>query len=413
MSEDVGSSGRIVGRGLVGGVRARAGARASVNFVSWAFVALFARVLVARLTIGRRKIEPAYVASLLVSSLVFYAWHVPVYLGILLFSSGIDYAAGLWLARIPLDHHRASTARPGPVARHQPRPARVLQVRRLLRSGRERSRSARCRGPALAGVRAGPADGHQLLHVPVDVLHHRRVSRAPGAGPRFAAFLLFISFFPQLVAGPIVRAVEFLPQMPRPAATAPAGRSTRALWLIIERLLPEDGVRRQPGRLRGRALGAGPPSRIGQRGFALWLALMFSGQIFADFAGYSNIARGTAYLLGYRLPVNFNAPYIAGVVQELLGALAHHAVAMAARLPVRPARRQPAGRGTDLRQPAAGDGARRTVARRGLHLHRLGRAARRRPWPSNALLGLHQRSRVGAILPRCGRHGSSSCRASC
>ena len=38
---------------------------------------------------------------------------------------------------------------------------------------------------------------------------------------------------------------------------------------------------------------------------------MFSGQIFCDFAGYSNIARGTALLLGYRLPVNFSAPYIA------------------------------------------------------------------------------------------------------
>jgi alginate O-acetyltransferase complex protein AlgI len=45
--------------------------------------------------------------------------------------------------------------------------------------------------------------------------------------------------------------------------------------------------------------------------FALWAALMFSGQIFADFAGYSNIARGTAYLLGYQLPINFNAPYVA------------------------------------------------------------------------------------------------------
>jgi alginate O-acetyltransferase complex protein AlgI len=44
---------------------------------------------------------------------------------------------------------------------------------------------------------------------------------------------------------------------------------------------------------------------------AIWLALMFSGQIFADFAGYSSIARGLAYLLGYRLPINFNAPYVA------------------------------------------------------------------------------------------------------
>jgi D-alanyl-lipoteichoic acid acyltransferase DltB (MBOAT superfamily) len=43
----------------------------------------------------------------------------------------------------------------------------------------------------------------------------------------------------------------------------------------------------------------------------LWLALMFGGQIFCDFAGYSNIARGLALMLGFRLPVNFNAPYIA------------------------------------------------------------------------------------------------------
>jgi alginate O-acetyltransferase complex protein AlgI len=44
----------------------------------------------------------------------------------------------------------------------------------------------------------------------------------------------------------------------------------------------------------------------------VWLALLFSGQIFCDFAGYSQIARGCAYLLGYQLPVNFNSPYIAG-----------------------------------------------------------------------------------------------------
>ena len=43
---------------------------------------------------------------------------------------------------------------------------------------------------------------------------------------------------------------------------------------------------------------------------------MFSGQIFADFAGYSTIARGLGYLLGYRFPINFNAPYIAGTFKN-------------------------------------------------------------------------------------------------
>jgi alginate O-acetyltransferase complex protein AlgI len=49
------------------------------------------------------------------------------------------------------------------------------------------------------------------------------------------------------------------------------------------------------------------------------LALMFSGQIFADFAGYSSIAIGLGYLLGYRFPDNFNAPYIAGTFSNFWG----------------------------------------------------------------------------------------------
>ena len=60
-----------------------------MNFVSWSFAALFAVVFFARLTIGTRKIEPAYVAVLMVASAIFYAWHIPVYLGILVFSSAV------------------------------------------------------------------------------------------------------------------------------------------------------------------------------------------------------------------------------------------------------------------------------------------------------------------------------------
>ena len=72
-----------------------------MNFVSWAFAALFALVLLGRLTIGRRKIEPAYVALLIVASTVFYSWHIPVYLGILVFSASIDYWAAIWIANTP------------------------------------------------------------------------------------------------------------------------------------------------------------------------------------------------------------------------------------------------------------------------------------------------------------------------
>ena len=71
-----------------------------MNFISWAFVALFAIVFLARLTVGQRKTEAPFVAVLTLASLVFYGWHVPWYLGLLVFSAGVDYLAALALGRI-------------------------------------------------------------------------------------------------------------------------------------------------------------------------------------------------------------------------------------------------------------------------------------------------------------------------
>ena len=280
-----------------------------MNFVSWAFVALFASVLVARLTIGRCKIEPGYVAALLVSSLVFYAWHVPVYLGVLLFSSGIDYAAGLWLARIPLDHHRHRLA--------------VLTLSLgtnlgLLAFFKYAGFFVQVMSDLFGPDAAGRLSPELALALPMGISFYTfqsmsytiDVYRGHLAPVRdYVAFLLFICFFPQLVAGPIVRAVEFLPQMPRPRRLR-ARVAYEGTWLIIQgfflKMVCADNLAVYVDEHWERAAEPGSGSA-----FALWAALMFSGQIFADFAGYSNIARGTAYLLGYRLPVNFNAPYIA------------------------------------------------------------------------------------------------------
>ena len=72
-----------------------------MSFVSWSFAILFVVVVLTRLTIGRRKIEPAYVLVLLIASTMFYAWHVPIYILILLTSAGIDYVAALMLDKTP------------------------------------------------------------------------------------------------------------------------------------------------------------------------------------------------------------------------------------------------------------------------------------------------------------------------
>ena len=125
-------------------------------------------------------------------------------------------------------------------------------------------------------------------------------------------FALFVSFFPQLVAGPIERARNLLPQI------AELGRPTRrqvAEGLVLmsigyfKKVLIGDAAGRivdhvfgQPDLYRSPELLAG--------------LVLFSIQIYADFSGYSNIARGLAKLLGVELMKNFEQPYLAANITE-------------------------------------------------------------------------------------------------
>jgi alginate O-acetyltransferase complex protein AlgI len=280
-----------------------------VNFVSWAFAALFAIVFAARLIIGRRKVEPSFVLVLIVSSAAFYAWHIPVYIGILLLSAGIDYWAGLWLDRVPGTNIRKRRwilaislgSNLGLLALFKYSGFLLQVLTDLFGTGAGGQLSP---GLGLALPMGISFYTFQSMSYTIDVYRgHLKALRG------FWPFFLFISFFPQLVAGPIVRAVEFLPQMPRPRRL----RSRvfyEGAWLIVSgfflKMVCADNLAIYVDEYWPRAAWEDAGS-----GFALWLSLMFSGQIFADFAGYSNIARGTAYLLGYRLPINFNAPYLA------------------------------------------------------------------------------------------------------
>ena len=118
-------------------------------------------------------------------------------------------------------------------------------------------------------------------------------------------FALFVAFFPQLVAGPIVRAAHVLPQLNRPIRLQ-CDQETVFLLLrgfakkvfIADNLaVMVDTVFEQPEAW---------PSTI------IWLATIgFAIQIYCDFSGYSDIAIATARILGFDLPRNFNHPYIA------------------------------------------------------------------------------------------------------
>jgi len=119
-------------------------------------------------------------------------------------------------------------------------------------------------------------------------------------------YTLHMSFFPRLTAGPIVRADEFLPQLQKRARVASA-TVWEALILIsfglFKKLVIADNLARAVDPVFAGLHASG--SRI------LLATYAFAVQIYCDFSGYTDIAIGAARLFGYRLPVNFNWPYLA------------------------------------------------------------------------------------------------------
>lgn len=126
------------------------------------------------------------------------------------------------------------------------------------------------------------------------------------------AFFSFISFFPQLVAGPIERATNLLPQMltTRRFDYAQSVDGLRQmLWGFFKKLIIADGcaeVVNQTWNGMGSATGL----------MLLVCSLLFTFQIYADFSGYSDIAIGCAKLFGIKLTTNFKVPYFSRNVRE-------------------------------------------------------------------------------------------------
>ncbi|MCG6904716.1 MAG: MBOAT family protein [Rhodobacter sp.] len=124
---------------------------------------------------------------------------------------------------------------------------------------------------------------------------------------------LYISFFPQLVAGPIVRAAHFLPQIDAPVVPDAAARALAAV-LILMGLFKKMVVANYLSVLLVDPAFALPE---GQNTItAIAATLGYAVQIYCDFSGYSDIAIGIALLLGYRFQRNFNQPYRAASLRE-------------------------------------------------------------------------------------------------
>lgn len=121
------------------------------------------------------------------------------------------------------------------------------------------------------------------------------------------SFALFVSFFPQLVAGPIERASRLLPQVLSPRKMD-AYRIREGGWLILNGLFVKMVVADNLSVIVDRYF---ENQAIASWADGMLAIYAFSFQILCDFAGYSDIARGTARLLGFDLMTNFRNPYLA------------------------------------------------------------------------------------------------------
>ncbi len=125
-------------------------------------------------------------------------------------------------------------------------------------------------------------------------------------------FFAFVSFFPQLVAGPIERAARLIPQFENPKSFDYEGAKDglrRILWGFFKKIVIADSCAKTVNIifLNFEAL-SGSTLLLG--------AVCFAFQIYGDFSGYSDIAVGTARLLGFNLTRNFNLPYFSRNVAE-------------------------------------------------------------------------------------------------
>lgn len=242
---------------------------------------------------------------LIVTSLVFYSFGQPQYIVLLLFSVCLNYAAGRLLCSDPfLRCDRIVMA--GAIVLN----IGILAVFKYLDFALENINALFHSSISLPGIVLPIGISFytfQGLSYVIDVYRDRSM-----ASRSFTKLLLYISFFPQLIAGPIVKYHD-VAQMIDNRRTSPE--------------LTANGLRRFIIGLSKKLLIANAAGAVADRVFALdagsldmrvaWLgAVCYTLQIYFDFSGYSDMAIGMGRIFGFRFLENFNYPYVSTSIQE-------------------------------------------------------------------------------------------------
>ncbi len=275
-----------------------------MNFVQVEFPIFFAVILALYWGLGDVRRQNLL---LLVASAVFYGWIHPWFVILLYAASTVDFATTNLMARYP-GSRRALLA--------------VSVVTNLGLLGffkyfdffaENFAAAATALGlplhPATLGVLLPVGISFytfQTLGYTIDVYRGELKPRSS-----FLEYILYVSFFPQLVAGPIERAGRLLPQLENPRRLSWAAFESGlglALWGAFKKMVIADSISPYVDKIYVLQDPAGPLIWAATAGFML--------QIFADFSGYTDIARGTARMLGFELMENFRAPFLATSTSE-------------------------------------------------------------------------------------------------
>lgn len=248
---------------------------------------------------------------LLMASWLFYAWVPPHYWPVIFALTLIDYAAGLGIARSPT-----------PVGRKRWLTASVVANLGLLFAFKY-TPFAYDNAATLGGWLGVPLPARAWeIILPLGISFHTfqgisyTVDVYRGhvkAVTSFVDYAVFVSFFPQLAAGPIVRAVDFLPQMTEPP---PVTRQMVADGIILfagglaKKLLIADHL----DELFVGLVFAQP--ELFDAATHRWAVVAWAVQIYCDFSGYTDMAIGCALWFGFHLPPNFRLPYLATSITD-------------------------------------------------------------------------------------------------
>lgn len=237
---------------------------------------------------------------LLAANYLFYMWSMPALGLLLLGETALSYGAARWMG--------------GPGDGPQGRRRAILTAACLLQFGllyacKYLQMTLDLLGrilPGAAGLRVElllPAGISFFTFAMTGYLFDVWRGKTP-AERNFLDYAVFVSFFPCILAGPIGQARSFLPQLKtrRPfAAEQLKGGLLRFAWGMLQKLVLADNI----GTLVNAAYGGRAATPL------TWIAvlLLYSLQIYFDFAGYSNMAVGLAQAMGLKVPENFDAPY--------------------------------------------------------------------------------------------------------